>query len=212
MRFIDLHNHHNDNEGNIFIINCTTEKVEDAKNISIGLHPWDINKDWQQKMQQISVTASMEHVKAIGECGIDKLKSKVSIETQIEALKAHIKLSEQHKKPLILHIVKGQDIIMRLHKETRPTQAWIIHGFRGKREQALQYITEGFYLSYGTKFNKEALLCTPIDKLFIERDEDKIPLAQHYNNISDILGVTTEKLAATIEQNCLNCGIDFTNE
>jgi TatD DNase family protein len=101
---------------------------------------------------------------------------------------------------------------MRLHKETRPTQAWIIHGFRGKREQALQYITEGFYLSYGTKFNKEALLCTPIDKLFIERDEDRIPLAQHYNNISDILGVTTEKLAATIEQNCLNCGIDFTNE
>ncbi len=212
MRLIDLHTHHKDNEGNIFIINCTTEKIEDAKYISVGLHPWSIYEDWEQKMEKTSAMASMENVKAIGECGIDKISSKATIDTQTKVLKAHIELSEQLKKPLILHIVKGQDIIMRLHKETRPTQAWIIHGFRGKREQALQYITEGFYLSYGTKFNKEALLCTPIDKLFIERDEDKIPLAQHYNNISDILGVTTEKLAATIEQNCLNCGIDFTNE
>ena len=212
MRLTDLHTHHRDSEGNTFMLNCTTEYMENEKNISIGLHPWDIDENNAQKMQEISLFATTQCVKAIGECGIDKIGSKATIDTQIKVLKAHIELSEQLQKPLILHIVKGQDIIMQLHKERRPTQAWIIHGFRGKREQAQQYIAEGFYLSYGTKFNKEALLCTPLDKLFIERDEDKIPLAQHYSNISEILGVSTEKLAAAIEQNCRDCGINFTNE
>lgn len=212
MRLIDLHTHHKDREDNLFILNCTLENIEDARNISVGLHPWNIDEDWEQKMQQLSKLATAENVKAIGECGIDKLKSKVSIETQIEALKAHIKLSEQHKKPLILHIVKGQDIIMRLHKETHPTQAWIIHGFRGKPQQAQQYIAEGFYLSYGTSFNKDSLSTTPLDKLFLERDEDTISLAQHYSNISDILGVTTKELAAAIEQNCRDCGINLASE
>ena len=212
MRLIDLHTHHKDRENNLFILNCTLENIEDARNISVGLHPWNIDEDWEQKMLQISATASMENVKAIGECGIDKLKSGASVETQIETLKAHIRLSEQLKKPLILHIVKGQDIIMRLHKETRPTQAWIIHGFRGKRDQAQQYISEGFYLSYGIKFNKEALLSTPIERLFIERDEDRISLAQHYSHIAEIFNTSVVELAATIERNCDSCGIKFSNE
>ena len=212
MRLIDLHTHHKDRENNLFILNCTLENIEDARNISVGLHPWKIDEDWEQKMQQLSKLATAENVKAIGECGIDKTGSRATIDTQTEVLKAHIELSEQLKKPLILHIVKGQDIIMRLHKETRPTQAWIIHGFRGKRDQAQQYISEGFYLSYGTKFNKEALLCTPLDRLFLERDEDKISLAQHYSHIAEILNTSVVELAATLERNCDSCGIKFRNE
>ena len=207
MRLIDLHTHHKDEDGNIFILNHPSAHKEDAMNISIGLHPWDINDNYMVRMQEISKQAPMENVKAIGECGIDKIVSKATIEVQTEVLKAHIELSEQLRKPLILHIVKGQDIIMRLHKERRPTQAWIIHGFRGKPEQAKQYTSAGLFLSYGTCFNKESLLSTPLDRLFIERDEEKIPLAQHYNNIANILGLSTEELAAAIECNCKKCGI-----
>lgn len=210
MKFIDLHTHHIDKEGNTFILNCTIEKIEDAKNISIGLHPWHIDEHQAQKMQIISELASTANVKAIGECGIDKTGSKADIETQIKILKSHIELSEQLQKPLILHIVKGQDIIMQLHKERRPTQAWIIHGFRGKPQQAQQYIAEGFYLSYGTKFNKEALLQTPLERLFIERDEEEIPLEMHYNNIAEILDIPIEELVTAIARNCKNCGIKFT--
>lgn len=212
MTLIDLHTHHKDKEGNTFILNCTTEKTGDAENISIGLHPWEIDEDWAQRMQEISQVSSAENVKAIGECGIDKIASKATIKTQIEVLKAHIELSEQLQKPLILHIVKGHDIIMRLHKERRPTQAWIIHGFRGKPRQAQQYITEGFYLSYGIKFNKEALLCTPLERLFLERDEEKISLEIFYNYIAEILDIPVEKLVATISRNCKNCGIKFNAE
>ena len=212
MRLIDLHTHHRDNDGNLFILSCTDGRNVEEKNISVGLHPWNIDAECEQKMQEIARLALMENVKAIGECGIDTVGGKATIETQTEILKAHIELSEQLQKPLILHIVKGQEIIMRLHKERRPTQAWIVHGFRGKPEQARQYTAEGLFLSYGTKFNRESLLSTPIDRLFIERDEDCAPLALHYNNIATILGISTEELAAAIERNCKSCGIEFTQE
>ena len=209
MRLVDLHTHHKDKDGNLFILCCTDGSGVEEKNISIGLHPWFIDADSEPRMQKIARLAPMKNVKAIGECGIDKVGSKATIERQIEILKAHIELSEQLQKPLILHIVKGQEIIMRLHKERRPTQAWIIHGFRGKPEQARQYTSSGLFLSYGTCLNKESLLSTPLDRLFIERDEDRIPLAQHYNNIADILGLSIEELAATIVRNCESCGIKF---
>ena len=212
MKCIDLHTHHKDDGDNIFILNCTPEKIVDAENISIGLHPWHIDENSVQWMQEISRLAAAKNAKIIGECGIDRINSSATIETQEEILKAHIALSEQLQKPLILHIVKGQETIMRLRKERRPTQAWIIHGFRGKPKQAQQYITAGFYLSYGTSFNKESLLSTPIERLFLERDEDKIPLAQHYKNIAEILNIPTEKLATTIGRNCEDCGIIFTQE
>ena len=207
MQLIDLHTHHIDNEGNKYILSCSGACAMDVKNISIGLHPWDIDDNHVARMQEIENLARTERVKAIGECGIDKIGSRATIDVQTKILEAHIELSEQLQKPLILHVVKGQEIVMRLHKEKRPTQAWIIHGFRGKPEQAKQYTSAGLFLSYGTQFNKESLLSTPLDRLLLERDEEQTPLAQHYDNIATILGIDTKELAATIECNCKMCGI-----
>lgn len=207
MRLIDLHAHHIDDEDNLFILNSSSIQIKDAKNISVGLHPWYIDEHQAEKIKDISKSATAENVKAIGECGIDKIRSKATIETQINILQTHIELSEQLQKPLILHIVKGEEIIIKLHKERHPKQAWIIHGFRGKPEQAQQYLKEGFYLSYGVKFNKDSLKATPLDRLFIERDEQKTPLAQHYKNIADILNISTSELLTAIECNCKACGI-----
>ena len=152
-------------------------------------------------MQQLSKLATAENVKAIGECGIDKLKSGASVETQIETLKAHIRLSEQLKKPLILHIVKGQDIIMRLHKETRPTQAWIIHGFRGKEALAKEFIQHGFYLSFGACYQEEALRSVPVERLFIETDESELSIEDIYLRVAQSRGMDLKELTESIKKN-----------
>lgn len=206
MQLIDIHTHHNENNGNILILNNGTF-VSDTTNISIGIHPCEIKPNWKEEIQKISNSAINHNVKAIGECGIDLIKSKTNVELQIEVLRHHIEISEKSHKPLILHIVKGQEIITRLRKETQANEAWIIHGFRGKPEQAKQLIAAGFYLSYGTLFNKNSLLNTPLDKLFLERDEDLIPLIKHYKNIAKILDISIEKLLSAIKQNCCRCSI-----
>ena len=53
MRLIDLHTHHRDNDGNLFILSCTDGRNVEEKNISVGLHPWNIDAECEQKMQEI---------------------------------------------------------------------------------------------------------------------------------------------------------------
>ena len=206
MQLIDIHTHYNENDGNILIINNGTF-TSDTTNISIGIHPCKIKQNWKEEIQKISTSAINHNVKAIGECGIDLIKSETNVELQIEVLRHHIEISEKSHKPLILHIVKGQEIITRLRKETRANETWIIHGFRGKPEQAKQLIAAGFYLSYGTLFNENSLLNTPLDRILLERDVNHIPLIEHYKNIAKILDISIEKLSFSIKQNCCKCGI-----
>ena len=208
MKLTDIHTHRTiADDAHTAIVNCGESITPEAANVSVGLHPWMVDKGWMQRMTAIAAAAEATQAKAIGECGIDLVKGTADEQTQIAVLRKHIELSERLHKPLILHIVKGQETIMRLRKEYTPTQAWIIHGFRGKPQQATQYIGAGFRLSYGSRFNKEALAATPIDRLFVESDESDTPLEDIYRAIADCLNISTEELAISVERNCRNCGL-----
>lgn len=207
MRLIDIHTHHSDAADDRCILSCGNAIPDGAAHVSVGLHPWYIDEHWAGYMDAVSAMAGDARVKAIGECGIDIPKGAAHVEQQIAVLKRHIEISEAVGKPLVLHVVKGQEVVMRLRKECRPTQAWIIHGFRGKPEQLRQYIAAGFYISFGTLFNPDALRAVPLERLLVERDMDSLPLADHYANVAAILGVGVSELATAIERNCAACGV-----
>ncbi len=65
---------------------------------------------------------------------------------------------------------------MALKKELKPTQPWIIHGFRGKPQQAGQLLRAGFNLSLGPNFNPETARVIPSDRLHIETDDSPVTL------------------------------------
>jgi TatD DNase family protein len=207
MRLIDLHTHNSNSDADIYILNSNGDITTHAENISVGLHPWNIDDMWEQRMQEIATIATDKRVRAIGECGIDLVKSSSTVSLQTEILQRHIELSKSLHKPLILHVVKGQEIILNLRRTMHPEQAWIIHGFRGKPQQAAQYMAAGLYLSFGERCNSDALAATPLDRLFIESDESTLPIAELYKKAADTLGVPLEKLAASVEENCKRCGI-----
>lgn len=147
---------------------------------SVGIHPWNVNNATYHDMAIVRALTAEPDVVAIGEAGLDTTKGLPSdIETQIELLKFHVSISEATKKPLILHIVKRFPEIIRLKKELRPTQKWVIHGFRGKPELAKELLRHGFYLSFGEKFNPESVALTPPERMWIETDESTM-------NIRDI--------------------------
>lgn len=205
MRLLDIHTHNNDSE-NCSSILCKEEYLDD-RNISIGIHPWNIGCDWQERFATIKNCAGKSNVCAIGECGIDKLKSPADIKLQQEVLKAHAQLAEELKKPLIIHCVKGVDEMITIRKEFSPKQAWIIHGFRGKPQQAEQLIKSGFYISFGEKFNIESLKATPIERLFIESDESKADIQEIYCRIAEIKGYNVSELALAIMQNAIKSNL-----
>ena len=199
MIFFDIHTHNSLTDGEHTIYN-RNRYIEDRK-ISIGIHPWDINDGWEEHFAAIRSEAYKDNVCTIGECGIDKLRSHTTIETQLKVFKAHALLAEEVQKPLIIHCVKGLDEITAIHKEIAPKQAWIIHGFRGKPQQAEQLVKNGFYISFGEMFNAESLKTTPKERLFIESDESQTGINEIYRRIAETLDCTIEELATTIMQN-----------
>lgn len=199
MTFTDIHSHTLQKAENS-IYNCTTGYIA-GRNISIGIHPWNITEEWRSEFQTIAAVADAENVLAIGECGLDTIKSPAPLATQEEILLAHATLAEELKKPLIIHCVKAYDRLIALHKELKPQQAWIIHGFRGKPALAAQLIKAGFHISLGEKFNAESAKSIPIEKLFIESDESRLPIADIYAAVAAAKGVTVEELAKQITEN-----------
>ncbi len=199
MSFIDIHTH-NCAAAEHTIYNCGTSYTAD-RSISVGMHPWHINDNWKSEFTAIAEYAKADNVVAIGECGLDSLKSPAAIELQEEIFKAHILLAEELRKPLIIHCVKAYDRLIALHKELKPQQAWILHGFRGKPQQAVQLIRAGLYLSLGERFNPDSAKTIPTDKLFIESDESKRPITDIYTAIAAAKDTPCKELAMQIMAN-----------
>lgn len=173
-----------------------------AKHISIGIHPWYVTADdIEEQTEWIKQTAiNDKRVIAIGECGTDKLCN-TDMNIQNEAFCNCITLSEELKLPLIIHSVKTSNEIIRLRKSIKPKQAWIIHGFRGKPEQALQYINNGLYLSFGKLYNSESIKITPHDRLLFETDEHSGNIIEIITNAAKTLDIPTDKIQNIASEN-----------
>ena len=204
MTLIDIHTHNSKTDNSKAILNCNG--YIENRCISLGIHPWDTNDSWREKFGTIATAAVKDNVVAIGECGIDRLKAQTSIQTQIEVLESHAILAEECSKPLILHCVKGIDEILALRKELKPKQAWIIHGFRGKPQQATQITAAGIYVSFGEHFNAGSVIAVPADRLFVESDESQMPLEEIYRAVAGARGCTAEELA---QQTAINAALAF---
>ena len=207
MEYPDIHTHRRREGAHPAILNTQGEPAEGA--ISIGLHPWDVNNNWKERFTVIEELAKAQNVVAIGECGIDKVRSAAIPEIQEEAFRAHIALSESLQKPLIIHCVKAYDTIIALHKETKPRQAWIIHAFRGKPQQATQLTKAGLYLSLSEHFNEESARSIPADRLFIESDDSDTPIENIYSSIASARGCSVEELIHTVHENFARCGFNL---
>lgn len=176
--FNDIHHHcnnPNDNDDCSRVVNLNYyDNLPPAGYYSIGIHPWltvDMSRDDIDKaIDNITDKATDERVVAIGECGIDQLRG-ANAGLQEYAFRRQIELSERLEMPLIIHMVKSADTIIRLKKEMKPKQTWIIHGFRGKPELTRQLTGQGISISFGKHYNEESLLATPTEMRYFETDE-----------------------------------------
>lgn len=167
--FRDIHTHRLD-AGEDCIINLPLRTpLPESGYFSVGVHPWDAATSTEDDMEEIERLAEHPRVIAIGETGIDKLRG-VDMERQMELLKRHIEISERVEKPLILHAVRAFAELIRLRRQLKPRQRWIIHGFRGKPELARELLRHGFDLSIGQAYNPAAAALIPPNRLFHETD------------------------------------------
>ena len=168
---------------------------------SVGIHPWDTGEELDPIIfNYLQTFAENPQIATIGECGIDPLEGGPMFR-QLQTFQRQVVISESLKKPLVIHAVKSYDVIMGLKRDLKPTQPWILHGFRGKPSAALQLTGKGIYLSFGEKFNPEALAAVPENIILAETDESPLPIEEIIANLSDSTG---KDLLPVIQANTQN--------
>ena len=205
MKFYDIHTHRICPENKKSIINVSPFEFEKAKAMcencffSCGIHPWD-SENSETQMARLLEIAGDSCIVAIGEAGLDKMRGAL-LDSQLSVFKKQIELSENLKKPLVIHCVKAWNELINVRHEIKPTQPWIIHGYRGKPELTKQLVSEGFLFSAGSKINEQSVSLIPLTSLFCETDESEMDIREIYEQTATAIGVDIQELALTVTKN-----------
>lgn len=106
---------------------------------------------------------------------------------------------------MVVHLVKAtQELLVACQEAEKALRTggggslppMLIHGFRGKREQAGQLLNKGFYLSFGGHYNAEALcLAYESGRMLLETDDLNTPIAVLYADVAMLLEMERAQLA-----------------
>lgn len=202
---LDFHTHrpHPDSIFNLPSEKAVLNAYSEFKYLSAGIHPWNTKNADIEDIKALAEVAENNRIVAIGECGIDKLRG-ADLDKQKAVFIAHAALSERLKKPMIIHCVKAYQEILALKRDLTPTQTWVIHGFRGNGILAQQLLDKGIRLSFGEKFNPEALKAAGAENLLIETDDSDTPIEDIAANIAlHFNGYSPEKIMDIANTNAL---------
>lgn len=175
---------------------------------SVGLHPWHIKTEDEneQMLQKVRNALMFEHVIAVGECGLDRL-TEANFELQKQVFTAQVQLSEEFKKPLIIHCIKAYNELLQLRKSTNAKMPWIFHSYNGNLQITNLYIKEYILFSFGNLLFHErakaldSFKILPLDKIFLETDEMSWSIEKVYKKAAQIRGVNLNELIEAIQNN-----------
>lgn len=200
MMFADIHTHRTlISEGELAVRSLDFSQAKEilsitGKNLySVGVHPWNIGELRDNWLVDFVELCEDSRIVLIGECGLDK-NTAASVELQTDVFEKQIHISEKMRKPLIIHCVGFFNELIGLRKKHKPSQKWILHGFRGKPQLAEQLLKAGFDISFGEKMNAESVKIVPVEHLFVETDESEIPISEIYSQIARIKGNQPDEL------------------
>lgn len=142
-----------------------------------GLHPCDVNEDYESVLSEIHASVAGRKIYAIGEIGIDLYWDKTTLGIQQVAFHEQIKWAKDLGLPIVIHCREAFDEVFEVLESEKDDKLFgILHCFTGNLEQAHRAINLGFYLGIGgvVTYKKAGLDLVlqdvPLDKLVLETD------------------------------------------
>lgn len=198
----DFHHHHKipDYEG---VYNKSVQEEFSPEFYSIGLHPQDINEDWESVIEKVHTAAKASNCLSIGECGLDAFVN-TSIEEQIKVFKSQIAIAEELQKPLTIHCIRRYNEVITVCKGVRIPK--IIHGFNKRETIATQLLQNGFYLSFGASLLNNLSLQKifqkiPNETFVLETDTAEISIEMLYEKAAMVRGISIMELENIVDYN-----------
>ena len=210
--YINIHTHDAKPADGVFAVenlmaheNLKSENIS-ARAFTAGIHPWYLNENNRDQLLEYvrNITGNPSLI-AFGEAGFDKLRGP-SVDLQRSVFAEQVKIADENRKPLVIHCVRSWDELLASHKNLKPETPWLVHGFRGKKELALQLIKRGMYLSFWFDFilrpeSSDLIRFLPKDRIFLETDGADADIREIYRKVSQDLNIDVDELKKIILTN-----------
>ena len=123
---------------------------------ALGIHPLYTPQATEAYVAQLDAALHTHRhdpcLVAVGEIGLDgfvpELNTPEALAKQQLFYKAQLKLAQQHQLPVILHVRRSADLLLKGLRET-PVVGGIAHAFNGSLQQAQAFIDLGLKLGFG---------------------------------------------------------------
>jgi len=159
---------------------------------ALGIHPLCVpgaqDADLLALDAELSLRRNDPRLVAVGEIGLDyfepALKQSPMRERQEFFYREQLKLARKHGLPVMLHVRRSADKLLKHLRELKPKDGWrgIGHAFNGSEQQAMEFIKLGFKLGFGGTVTFDSALQIrrlaselPLDTLVMETDSPDIP-------------------------------------
>jgi TatD DNase family protein len=196
--FIDVHTHKTCLRDNNVLAIKSFHILPDHKPdcfFSYGLHPWYLDEKLEEKEFSDPLCV------AIGECGLDGIKSSFDIELQKKVFIYQLELARNFNKPVVLHLVRALDHFQAVLKNFSDV-TFIWHGFLGKQALYDQLKKNNIYFSFGPYgLREEGWKSIPVERIFVETDESERSIRWFYERLAQIKEISLEELENKIEEN-----------
>ena len=159
---------------------------------ALGIHPLyvaqSVDADLAVLDAELTLRLDDPRLVAVGEIGLDFFVPELQLsplrEKQEMFYRAQLLLARRHGLPVILHVRRSADRLLKHLRELAPPGGWhgIAHAFNGSAQQAQAFIDLGLKLGFGGAMSFEAArqirqLATelPLQALVLETDAPDIP-------------------------------------
>ena len=159
---------------------------------ALGIHPLCVAQARDEDLQALDAALTLHQADprlvAVGEIGLDyfvpALLQSPLRERQEFFYREQLKLARKHGLPVILHVRRSADKLLKHLRELVPEGGWrgIAHAFNGSEQQALAFIKLGFKLGFGGTLTFDSArqirrLASelPLSALVLETDSPDIP-------------------------------------
>ena len=195
MEILDFHTHRLDARGALISVDPRQFDPQPGLWYSVGYHPWyDVDRLTPDDWAMLEQCARHPQVLAIGETGMDALRGG-ELDIQADAFLRHLQLAHAVGKPVVVHCVRTAQRLLDVRRQAGLTAVPLaIHGMRGNINIARLLLDGGCYLSYGPRFNPDALTATPLDRLLIETDDSPTPIDEVASLVAQALHLTPQQV------------------
>lgn len=159
---------------------------------ALGIHPMYVRQAQEDDLAQLDAQLQRyrddPRLVAVGEIGLDyfvpELCASPLRERQERFCREQLRLARQHGLPVILHVRRSADTLLKGLREFMPAGGWhgIAHAFNGSEQQARAFIALGFKLGFGGAVTYERALqlrrlvsTLPLEAIVLETDAPDMP-------------------------------------